>query len=196
MCLHLCLKILPSLPRSDSITSYLRINFDEKICWSTFRAICSQNHLVTLFGAVPTRFTRWSIYFQIQVWINFGGSCNWRFWYILCPFGMFYGHLLYGCLVYLMAIWYILWLFGISYGHLVYLSFVHLVYLMAIRYTLWPFGISYGHLVYLTAIWYILLLFGIFFPVLVCCTKEKSSNPALSFEIHCERGDWVTLGPK
>jgi hypothetical protein len=30
---------------------------------------------------------------------------------------------------------------------------------------------------YFTAIWYILLSFGIFFPILVYCTK-KSSNPA------------------
>jgi hypothetical protein len=36
-------------------------------------------------------------------------------WYILWPFGIFYGHL-----VYFMAIWYILWPFGIFYGHLVY----------------------------------------------------------------------------
>jgi hypothetical protein len=35
-------------------------------------------------------------------------------WYILWPFGIFYGHL-----VYFMAIWYILWSFGIFYGHLV-----------------------------------------------------------------------------
>jgi hypothetical protein len=53
----------------------------------------------------------------------------------LCPFGKFYGHLVYlwpfGIF---MAIWYI-------YGHLVYL---------------WPFGIfTYGHLVYFFPFWYI-----------------------------------------
>jgi hypothetical protein len=35
-------------------------------------------------------------------------------WYILWPFGTFYGHL-----VHFMAIWYILWPFGTFYGHLV-----------------------------------------------------------------------------
>jgi hypothetical protein len=42
-------------------------------------------------------------------------------------------------------------------------------------------GILYVHLVYFTAIgnithiaiWYILWSFGIFFPVLVCCTKKN-----------------------
>jgi hypothetical protein len=42
-------------------------------------------------------------------------------------------------------------------------------------------GIFFGHLVYFTIIWnilwpfgtYILWLFGMFFPVLVCCTKEN-----------------------
>jgi hypothetical protein len=33
-------------------------------------------------------------------------------WFILWPFGIFYGHL-----VYFMGIWYILWAFGIFYGH-------------------------------------------------------------------------------
>jgi hypothetical protein len=34
-------------------------------------------------------------------------------------------------------------------------------------------GILYGHLVYLQLFWYVLWLFGIFFPVLVCCTKKN-----------------------
>jgi hypothetical protein len=84
-------------------------------------------------------------------------------WYILWPFGIFYGHL-----VYFMAIWYILWSFGIFDSHF--------VYLMAIWYIKWPFcifdghlvyfcpfGIFYGHLVYFMAIWYILCPFGIFY---------------------------------
>jgi hypothetical protein len=37
-------------------------------------------------------------------------------WYILWPFGIFYGHL-----VYFMAIWYILWPFGIFNGDLVHI---------------------------------------------------------------------------
>jgi hypothetical protein len=56
-------------------------------------------------------------------------------WYILWPFGIFCGHL-----VYFMAIWYILWPFGIFYGHL--------VYFMAIWYILWTFGIFCGNLGY------------------------------------------------
>jgi hypothetical protein len=35
------------------------------------------------------------------------------------------------------------------------------------------FGLFYGHLVYLMAISYILWLYGVFFPVLVCCTKTN-----------------------
>jgi hypothetical protein len=56
-------------------------------------------------------------------------------WYILWPFGIFYGHL-----VYFMAIWYILWPFGIFYGHLVYL---------------WPFGILCHRLVHFPPFWYV-----------------------------------------
>jgi hypothetical protein len=44
-------------------------------------------------------------------------------WYILWPFGIFYGHL-----VYFMAVWYILWPFGIFYGHLVYFPHFGLLY--------------------------------------------------------------------
>jgi hypothetical protein len=43
-------------------------------------------------------------------WVNFGGSCIGRCWYV-------HGHL-----VYFMAIWYSLWPFGIFYGYLVYFS--------------------------------------------------------------------------
>jgi hypothetical protein len=45
---------------------------------------------------------------KIPVWVNFGVSSNGISWYILLPFGLFYGHW-----KYFMAIWYILWLFGI-----------------------------------------------------------------------------------
>jgi hypothetical protein len=43
-------------------------------------------------------------------------------WYILWPFGIFYGHL-----VYFMAIWYILWPFGIFCGHLVYFMAIGII---------------------------------------------------------------------
>jgi hypothetical protein len=35
------------------------------------------------------------------------------------------------------------------------------------------FGLFYGHWKYFMAIWNILWSFGIFFPVLVCCTKKN-----------------------
>jgi hypothetical protein len=50
---------------------------------------------------------------KIQIWVNFGGSCNGRCWYILWTFGPFYGHL-----VHFTDIWYILCLFGIFCGNL------------------------------------------------------------------------------
>jgi hypothetical protein len=46
---------------------------------------------------------------KIPIWVNFGGSCDGRCWYILWPFGLFDGHL---------AIFY--GLFGMFYGNLVY----------------------------------------------------------------------------
>jgi hypothetical protein len=54
-------------------------------------------------GAVlPTRVARWFLFEpKIPLWVNFGGSCNGRCWYIN-------GHL-----VNFMAIWHILWPFGI-----------------------------------------------------------------------------------
>jgi hypothetical protein len=54
--------------------------------------------------AIWTRVARWYLYFQanIEIWVNFGGSCNERGWYIfmdiyvqqLC---IFYRHLVYVC---------------------------------------------------------------------------------------------------
>jgi hypothetical protein len=48
-----------------------------------------------------------------------------------------------------------------------------LVYFMSILSTLRPWKIFCGHLVYFVAIWYILWSFGVFFPVLVYCTKKN-----------------------
>jgi hypothetical protein len=57
---------------------------------------------------VSNRVARWYIFNpKILIWVNFGGSCNGRCWYILWPFGQFYGHL-----VYFRALWYILWPFS------------------------------------------------------------------------------------
>jgi hypothetical protein len=75
-------------------------------------------------------------------------------WYILWPFGIFCGHLVY------------LWPFGIFCGLLVYIFCGHLVYFGAIWYSLWPFGIVCGYLVYFMIIWYI-------FSVLVRCNKKN-----------------------
>jgi hypothetical protein len=37
------------------------------------------------------RVARWHIFKpKILIWVNFGGSCNGRCWYILWPFGIFY----------------------------------------------------------------------------------------------------------
>jgi hypothetical protein len=38
---------------------------------------------------------------KIPFWVQFGGTCNGRYWYMLWPFGIF------------VAMWYILCLFGI-----------------------------------------------------------------------------------
>jgi hypothetical protein len=53
---------------------------------------------------------RWFVFEpNIPIWINFGGPCDRRCWYILWPFGLFDGHLaiFYGVLVYFMVSWYI-----------------------------------------------------------------------------------------
>jgi hypothetical protein len=65
---------------------------------------------------------------KILIWVNFGGTCNRRCWYILFPFGLFYDHF-----VYFVVIWSILWSFGLFCGHLVYL---------------WLFGIFFPVLVW------------------------------------------------
>jgi hypothetical protein len=45
---------------------------------------------------VETRVARWFVFKpKIPIWVNFGGSCNGSCWYILWPFGLFYGHLVY-----------------------------------------------------------------------------------------------------
>jgi hypothetical protein len=60
-----------------------------------------------------SRIARWFIFKpKIQIWVNFRGPCNRRPWFILCPFGIFYGPLIY-------FIWQIFW----SFGNLVYFMF-------------------------------------------------------------------------
>jgi hypothetical protein len=72
--------------------------------------------------SIDCRVARWYIFEpKTPTWVNFGGSCNGRCWYIL-----------------------------------------------------WPFGpLHMGYLVHFVATWYNLWYFGLFFPVLVCCTKKN-----------------------
>jgi hypothetical protein len=52
---------------------------------------------------VVFRVARWYIFKpKFPIWVNFGRSCKGRCYYILWPFGLFYGHM-----VYFVAIWYI-----------------------------------------------------------------------------------------
>jgi hypothetical protein len=56
-----------------------------------------------------SRVARWFFFKpKIAIWVNFGGLWNGKCWYILGPFGIFYGHL-----VLCMTVWYSLWSFGI-----------------------------------------------------------------------------------
>jgi hypothetical protein len=58
------------------------------------------------YGCLLGRVARWYFFKpKIPIWVNFGGSCNGKCWYIrsiLLPFGLFYGHL-----VYFPPFWYI-----------------------------------------------------------------------------------------
>jgi hypothetical protein len=55
------------------------------------------------------RVARWHIFkTKIPIWVKFWEFCNGRCLYILWPFCLFQGHL-----VYFVVIWYILWSFGI-----------------------------------------------------------------------------------
>jgi hypothetical protein len=58
-----------------------------------------------LICTVLGRVARWFVFKpKIQIWVNFGGSCDGRWWYILWTLGPFYGLLLY-----FMDLWYSLW---------------------------------------------------------------------------------------
>jgi hypothetical protein len=73
-------------------------------------------HFLCGWAKLENRDDRWFVFkLKIPNWVNLGGSCNWKGWYFLFPFGLFYGHW-----KYFMDIWYILWSFGIFCGHLVY----------------------------------------------------------------------------
>jgi hypothetical protein len=60
-----------------------------------------------------TRVARWFVFKpKIQIWVNYGGSCNGRRWYILWTLGPFFGL---GLLLYFMDIWYSSWFVVIWY---------------------------------------------------------------------------------
>jgi hypothetical protein len=63
---------------------------------------------------------------KYQFWVNFGGSCDGRCWYM-----------------YFMAIWYILWSFRIFYGRLVFQMAIWYTYFMVIWYIFPVFGKLY-----------------------------------------------------
>jgi hypothetical protein len=72
-----------------------------RTCWKTVTVQIRRRH--------TPRVARWFLFKpKIQIWVNFGGSCNGRCWYILCTLGPFYGLFLY-----FMDIWYSSWKFGI-----------------------------------------------------------------------------------
>jgi hypothetical protein len=66
---------------------------------------------------LTTRVARWFVFKpKIQIWVNFGESCNGSCWYILWTLGPFYG------------LCYILCTFGIVHGTLVYFSRFGILY--------------------------------------------------------------------
>jgi hypothetical protein len=73
--------------------------------------VCTTEKKELVSNQVLCRVARW--YFlkpKIPIWVNFGGSCNGRCWYILRQFGLFCGHL-----VRFMVIWYVFSRFGMLY---------------------------------------------------------------------------------
>jgi hypothetical protein len=84
----------PILPRTSAAT--------QARSFSSSLALCSRDARGFVFKP------------KIPIWVNFGGYWNGKCWYILCPFGLFYGNL-----VYFVVIWSILWPFGIFFPVLV-----------------------------------------------------------------------------
>jgi hypothetical protein len=71
--------------------------------WYQVLLLCSAG----MHAWFQTRVARWHNFKpKIIIWVNFGGTHNGRYWYILWPFGLY--------------IWYILRPCGILYGYLVY----------------------------------------------------------------------------
>jgi hypothetical protein len=64
---------------------------------------------------IASRVARWYIFKpKIQIWVNFGMPLNGKCWYLLWPFGLFYGPYIgryilwpYGNFIYFSSLWYI-----------------------------------------------------------------------------------------
>jgi fatty acid desaturase len=100
--------------------------------WTVSGHHTTKNKLLQkLFHFPPqSRVARWyTLKPKIPIWVNIRGPCNGRCCFILCPFGLLYGHL-----EYFVASLYILWPIGTFCGHLVFW---------------WPFGVFYCKLVYI-----------------------------------------------
>jgi hypothetical protein len=113
-----------------------------------------------LFFGGPWIQGRQMVYFQtkIPIWVNFGGPCNGRCWYILWRFGIFF------------PFWYIFTRFGMLYQD----KSGNPAWNGKRWYLKWPFVIFYGHLYTdCMVLWYL-----VYFPHLVMCTKR---NPATMF---------------
>jgi hypothetical protein len=89
----------------------IEVKFWPKILTKNFRIM--EKSMEPFLYVVLNRVARWFVFKpNIQIWVNFGGSCNGRWRHILWTFGPFYGLLLY-----FMDIWYI-----VAGGNLVYFS--------------------------------------------------------------------------
>jgi hypothetical protein len=89
-----------------------RKNFDEFFFeWKLKKRKLNRDREVTLYTIlyknkfplkrVPARVARWYFFKpKLPIWVNFGGPKNEKCCYILCPYGIYYFHL-----VYSMVIW-------------------------------------------------------------------------------------------
>jgi hypothetical protein len=67
-----------------------------KLCSTTEQTPAIDILKLEIENPVSTRVARWyNFQPKIQIWVNFGGSCNGRCWYILWTFDVFYGRLVY-----------------------------------------------------------------------------------------------------
>jgi hypothetical protein len=139
--------------------------------------VCTKNPQQSVLS-IPSRVARWHIFKpKFPIWVNFGGPWVGKCWYILWPFGIFYGYL-----GYVITICYILCSFGTFCPVLVLCTNKNLTTLIPSRVARWhifkpkfPIWVNFGgacnvrcryicgHLVYFTALWYILWPFGRFY---------------------------------